>query len=264
LSYLFVSPDNGERWFPIAIRVAETSYEWTVPEDGRYLLRVFGTNGFDTGDDPADLDADADGCGNATDPAPGQSNPDGQDADGVATVCDNCPIVHNPSQEDVDLDGVGNTCDNCALAANPSQSNADQDARGDACDCAAQDPATWAVPGQVSGMLVGRSVLGSDYVDVSWDSLATQSGPSVRYDVVSGSLALLSGSSRFADATCVGNDVAGPSGTFYRPAPGPGQGDWYLLRAEGPCGVGGFNEGVPQQVADRDELIQQAPSRCAP
>ncbi len=264
LSYLFVSSDNGANWFPIAIRLSGTSYEWNVPEDGRYLFRVFGTNGFDTGDDPADLDADADGCGDSIDPAPTQSNPDGQDADGVATVCDNCPIAHNPSQEDADLDGLGDACDNCMLVANPDQGNADQDARGDACDCAPQDATTWAVPGEVVGMLVRRSVQGSDYVDVQWDPLAAQSGASVRYDVLAGSLALLKGSARFTDATCVGNNAAVPSGTFYRPAPGPGEGDWYLLRAEGPCGVGEYNEGVGQQVGDRDGLIQQAPLRCAP
>ncbi len=264
LSYLFASPDNGANWFPMAIRLAGTSYDWTVPEDGRYLLRVFGTNGFDTADDAAELDSDADGCGNGVDPSPKQPDPDGQDADGVATVCDNCPAVHNPSQEDNDLDGVGDACDNCAVVANPSQADADQDAHGDACDCAVQDPETWAAPGQATGMLAGRSAQGPDYVDLQWDSLVSQAGPSVRYDVLAGSLGLLSGTSRFSDAACLGNNAAGASGTFYRPAPAPGAGDWYLLRGEGPCAVGGFNEGVSQQAGDRDGPIQQAPSRCAP
>jgi hypothetical protein len=35
------------------------------------------------------------------------------DDDGVFDTFDNCPIIHNPDQEDWDLDGVGNVCDEC-------------------------------------------------------------------------------------------------------------------------------------------------------
>jgi hypothetical protein len=264
LSYLFVSSDNGAHWIPMAIRLSGTSYEWRVPEDGRYLFRVFGTNGFETADDAADLDGDNDGCGDGNDPAPTQTNADGPDADGVATVCDKCPTVHDPSQENSDLDGLGDACDNCPLVDNPSQLDADLDDHGDSCDCAPQDATTWAVPGEATGMLVQPSAQGPDYVDIKWSSLAAQSGPSIRYDVLAGSLALLKTSARFTDATCVGNDVVGSVGTFYRPVPAPGEGDWYLLRGQDPCGVGGFNQMAGKQAGDRDGPIQQSAAHCAP
>ncbi len=56
------------------------------------------------------------------------------DGDGDHNLCDNCPLVANPTQIDTDADGRGNSCDNCTFAANPAQQDTDADARGDACD----------------------------------------------------------------------------------------------------------------------------------
>jgi hypothetical protein len=73
-------------------------------------------------------------------------NPD-TDGDGVLNGVDNCPLVANPNQADMDGDGVGDACDpdtdgdgvlngvdNCPLVANPNQADMDGDGVGDACD----------------------------------------------------------------------------------------------------------------------------------
>jgi uncharacterized protein (TIGR03790 family) len=70
---------------------------------------------------PDQADADADDCGDACDPAPGDptvdcSTPD-SDGDGVVDPLDNCPAVPNADQADADGDGVGDACSGCAVTA---------------------------------------------------------------------------------------------------------------------------------------------------
>ncbi len=71
------------------------------------------------------------------------------DRDGVGDLCDNCPNVNNTDQNDTDVDGVGDVCDtgndqdadgiqddrdNCPSVANSNQHDADADGIGDLCD----------------------------------------------------------------------------------------------------------------------------------
>jgi len=46
--------------------------------------------------------------------------PDGDD-DSTLDVCDNCPWLANPDQDDRDTDGVGDACDTCPRTYNPGQ-----------------------------------------------------------------------------------------------------------------------------------------------
>ncbi|MGQ9573061.1 MAG: thrombospondin type 3 repeat-containing protein, partial [Dehalococcoidia bacterium] len=81
---------------------------------------------------------DGDGLGDACDPD--------DDNDTILDADDNCPLVPNPSQEDMDGDGIGDACDdfdgdgivdaddNCPLVPNPDQTDTDGDGKGDACD----------------------------------------------------------------------------------------------------------------------------------
>jgi hypothetical protein len=81
-------------------------------------------------------DPDLDGVASPCDTCPAVANPsqaDG-DGDGVGDACDSCPASPNPAQADGDGDGVGDACDVCPTVANPDQRDTDRDGLGDACD----------------------------------------------------------------------------------------------------------------------------------
>lgn len=107
-----------------------------APGSGRCEVQQCSASGDATECLPATEDPDSDGVASPCDNCPALANPtqaDG-DADGKGDGCDNCPLQPNADQADGDGDGVGDACDNCPAVSNPSQANTDGDAQGDACD----------------------------------------------------------------------------------------------------------------------------------
>jgi len=80
-------------------------------------------------------DHDRDGVGDWGDNCPVIPNPGQEDLDGDAfgDACDSCP-TGDPACEDGDGDGVSYLTDNCPDVANPNQRDGDGDWFGDACD----------------------------------------------------------------------------------------------------------------------------------
>lgn len=80
-------------------------------------------------------DLDLDGTQDVCDPCIDLDHDDAGDV-GPTTGCafDNCPLLFNPGQQDVDTDGVGDACDDCPTAFDPTQFDGDGDTVGDACD----------------------------------------------------------------------------------------------------------------------------------
>jgi hypothetical protein len=77
-----------------------------------------------------------DGVGDACDNCVLVANTDQSDVDFdvIGDVCDNCVTIFNPGQEDGDVDGLGDACDNCDFVENQDQADFDEDDAGDVCD----------------------------------------------------------------------------------------------------------------------------------
>jgi hypothetical protein len=183
------------------------------------------------------------------------------DGDGVVDDVDNCPTAFNPGQSDVDGDTFGDACDNCPDVANPTQADLDADGYGDACDCAILIPDHWAIPARVQNLEATKSPNGPAYLDLSWSDLEAQAGPAVRYDIVSGNLALLASQAGLTDARCLNPWTDLPQATVWD-GPDPGQALWYLVRGWNGCGHGTYDSVGPSQSGSRDPRIAQSPQAC--
>jgi hypothetical protein len=179
------------------------------------------------------------------------------DDDQRGDACDNCPGVVNDNQLDGDTDLVGDACDNCPNTSNPDQANHDLDALGDACDpdddndtvpdaqdCAPLDATASTVAAEVAGLTVSQAA----GTQLAW---AAQ-GAGVRYDVAGGNLATLRSAGNVGAAICLADDQLAPSWPDTRPHPAPGQGYYYLSRAQNACGTAGYGaatSGAPRVPA---------------
>lgn len=111
-----------------------------------------------------------------------------------------------PGTEDVDADGFS-VCDG---------------------DCDDGAPSVWSTPGEVAGVsFASRDAL-------SWSAPAEPGGSAPRYDAIRSATPV----DFVATATCVATDASGTS-ALDPDAPAPGEGLYYLVRAENACpGIG--------------------------
>jgi len=115
----------------------------------------------------------------------------------------------------------------------------DEDAVLNGNDCAAADAGSFAVPAVVSGVTAS----GITPTQLAWADQAASTGSGVRYDLAGGRLSQLRASGLAAATSCIAPDLATPSFSDTRPLPPPGDGDYFLVRAENACGGGGFGPG---------------------
>ncbi|MBD3869339.1 MAG: hypothetical protein IFK94_14555 [Acidobacteria bacterium] len=134
--------------------------------------------------------------------------------------------------EDDDL-AVGGY-DNCPETANADQENLDGDPAGDACDCAGSDSGSFAVPGEVLGMVLS----GGASTSLSWNDQSPQSGADVLYDLVSGSISDLH-MGGFSASICLMPGLTAPSHSDAR-LPVLGSGYYYLVRGRNVCAAGTY------------------------
>ena len=115
----------------------------------------------------------------------------------------------------------------------------DLDARLNADDCAPGDDMTFALPAEIAN----QTVAGKAPTTLTWNGQATTAGPSVVYDVASGSLLALHASGLVAATSCLAGDLPTTTYEDTRGNPPPGDGYYYLTAAQNPCGTGGYGPG---------------------
>jgi hypothetical protein len=143
-------------------------------------------------------------------------------------------------RDDADTDGVVDYADNCPLISNPSQADLDFDSAGDLCDCRGSDDKVYRAPGEVGGLRVGADLLTDR---IGWCPEDHDCGSDTVYTIVRGLLSELpvgSGQSEICLATAL--DATRYDDTEVLPA---NTGFWYIVRANNDCGVGtyGFDSG---------------------
>ncbi len=150
----------------------------------------------------------------------------------------------NPDQIDTDLDGQGNVCD----------LDDDDDGVLDEDDCAPLDAGFYAAPGEVTGVLLERTV--GDDVELVWSAEPT----ATRYDLAGGLVLELLGDGSVVNSTCLANDQAVTSWTDTRGNPQSGDGYYYVLRAEHTCsGTYGLRTGPDGIDVEREDPAAACP-----
>ena len=139
----------------------------------------------------------------------------------------------------------------------PVTGDADGDLVPDACDCGASDPSAWKAPPELLRLRPSRA----SGLQLGWDDLGGVTGSGTTYRVVTGGLSELQASASYAEACTLAAGSATPAATDTRADPPPGDGFWYLVRAENGCGNGTFGDGSGP-IDPRDALDASTPLTC--
>jgi hypothetical protein len=148
-------------------------------------------------------------------------------------------------------DGVTCTVDTCdedaETCANPGSDALCDD--GIACNGAETCGVAGCVPGTPApppAEVAGLAPSGDEPTALSWSADPT----ATRYDLATGSLASLGADQGVTAATCLEDDLATTGALDERPAPGPGSGYYYLVRAQNECATGtyGFATGGQERL----------------
>ena len=116
--------------------------------------------------------------------------------------------------------------------------NRDEDVVLNGDDCAPGDPDTWIEATTVAGL----SVRDSGTTELTWTDQSGATGPSVRYDVLTGDVSDLVVLG-LDDTSCLVSGLAMDNYVDPRPNPDPDDGYYYLVRARNPCGVASLGTG---------------------
>jgi hypothetical protein len=164
---------------------------------------------------------------------------------------------HNIHLADCDVDGDGFLaavdCEDLDPCTHPG---APETCDGIDNDCdALTDDALAPPPGVIHGLRVA-----ADAASITWGLCEAR-----RYDVVRGSLgALRTSAGNFATAVslCVEDDSPDSAASDPTPVPAGTLGFFYLVRGDGTCGPGSYNNGLASQIGSRDAEIAASGFDC--